>query len=35
VELVLGEHRLATIVGSESPVSVLLDAPTVASRLVD
>jgi len=35
VELVLGEHRLATIVGSESPISVLLDAPTVASRLVD
>jgi hypothetical protein len=35
VELVLGEHRLATIVGSESPASVLLDAPTVASRLVD
>jgi len=35
VELVLGEHRLATIVGPESPVSVLLDAPTVASRLVD
>jgi hypothetical protein len=33
VELVLGEHRLATIVGSE-PASVLLDAPTVASRLV-
>jgi hypothetical protein len=33
VELVLGDHRLATIVGSE-PASVLLDAPTVASRLV-
>jgi hypothetical protein len=33
VELVLGEHRLATIVGSE-PASVLLDAPTVATRLV-
>jgi hypothetical protein len=35
VELVLGEHRLATIVGSEAPPSVLLDAPTVATRLVD
>jgi hypothetical protein len=33
VELVRGDHRLATIVGSE-PASVLLDAPTVASRLV-
>jgi hypothetical protein len=34
VELVLGDHRLATIVGSE-PASVLLDAPTVAMRLVN
>jgi hypothetical protein len=33
VELVIGDHRLATVVGSE-PASVLLDAPTVASRLV-
>ena len=34
VELVLGDHRLQTVVGSE-PASVLLDAPTVALRLVD
>ncbi|WP_238018383.1 hypothetical protein KZZ52_56820 [Dactylosporangium sp. AC04546] len=34
VELVVGDHRLQTIVGSE-PASVLLDAPTVALRLVD
>lgn len=34
VELVRGDRRLATVVGSE-PASVLLDAPTVALRLVD
>lgn len=34
VELIVGDHRLQTIVGSE-PASVLLDAPTVALRLVD
>jgi hypothetical protein len=34
VELVVGDHRLQTVVGSE-PASVLLDAPTVALRLVD
>ncbi|MER7001661.1 hypothetical protein ABT297_01215 [Dactylosporangium sp. NPDC000555] len=34
VELVIGDHRLQTVVGSE-PASVLLDAPTVALRLVD
>ncbi|WP_433080904.1 hypothetical protein ACQP1P_44535 [Dactylosporangium sp. CA-052675] len=34
VELVVGDHRLQTVVGSE-PASVLLDAPTVAMRLVD
>jgi hypothetical protein len=34
VELVVADHRLQTVVGSE-PASVLLDAPTVALRLVD
>jgi hypothetical protein len=34
VELVVNDHRLQTVVGSE-PASVLLDAPTVALRLVD
>ncbi|MEV0127590.1 FHA domain-containing protein [Dactylosporangium sp. NPDC050688] len=34
VELIVGDHRLQTVVGSE-PASVLLDAPTVALRLVD
>jgi hypothetical protein len=34
VELVISDHRLQTVVGSE-PASVLLDAPTVALRLVD
>jgi hypothetical protein len=34
VELVLGDHRQATVVGSD-PASVLLDAPTVATRLVE
>jgi hypothetical protein len=34
VELVVGDHRLQTVVGSE-PASVLLDAPTVALRLVN
>jgi hypothetical protein len=34
VELVPGDHRLATIVGSD-PASVLLDAPTVATRQVE
>ncbi|MEU0554480.1 hypothetical protein [Dactylosporangium sp. NPDC006015] len=34
VELIVGDHRLQTIVGSE-PASVLLDAPTVALRLID
>jgi hypothetical protein len=34
VELIVGDQRLQTIVGSE-PASVLLDAPTGALRLVD
>jgi hypothetical protein len=34
VELVLGDHRQATVVGSD-PASVLLDAPTVATRLLE